>query len=718
MTYRRRALVFLLAVAIGCSLACGDSGQGTSPNPEQASVSIALNPPPASTTIAVGNTSGIQFTPVVSNDPGNNGVDWAVTCSLNTVSESACGTLNIPTFHSASGTAVTYVPPATLSTGTLTVNVTVFATADHTKNVTTAVSISSYTAALNGTYILQVQGSDPNPYPYQSTGVFVFDGSGNITSGQQTLNTAFGFSSTYTLQGSSGTPSTYFIGPDGRGSITLNLQQASTGTTYQETFTFTVISSAQSLVAELNVNAGMSGSGTLELQDQTAIATMPTGAYAFVTNGSDSGSLVDGGPPGFGTPVPTAFGGVFNIDNNPSTGSISGNGSLADQDYYNPQATRRVLLSCAPPTGVTGSVSQPAAMGIVTITLTGASCFGLTPPGSIQFTGYIVDATHIRLIETDDLDGNSGFLTAGIAVSQGIAAGTFTNASLTGPYVFGVLGYDVNSFVPSSFTSVSVVNADGNGNFTGITDTLFLGESGAFTASTLTGTYVTDIDLAGRVDLTPKFSGLSPKPKAVVLLYLTGNGTPPLLLWSEGADINFSAVGTGIGYPQAANASTFSFGNHETYGFNLTQNVFQEIDGSGEMLATINGIAGTLTGTIEDFNNNEFNGGGAVALSDTFTLPADSFGRIAGTFMNVSGNIGPSVEYYMVDDNHGFLVETDLLTLGQTTLGYFTQSCDVTNAVSCQAAQKSSRRYVSQGSASRSVNRNPKSAGFLKGRGY
>jgi hypothetical protein len=236
------------------------------------------------------------------------------------------------------------------------------------------------------------------------------------------------------------------------------------------------------LIAELEPNtSGISAHGTLELQDPTAAATVPTGAYAFVTNGSDAGSSTG---PGSGTAVPTAFGGVFNIDNNPSTGSISGNGSLADQDYYNSKGTR-TFLSGAPPSGLTGSVSQPSAMGIVTITMTGASCFSLSPPGTIQFTGYIVDSTDIRLIESDDVDGSSGFLTAGIAVSQGTAAGTFTNASLSGPYVFGVLGYDLNASSPSSFTSAGVINADGSSNLSGINDTFFPGVSAAFTANPL-----------------------------------------------------------------------------------------------------------------------------------------------------------------------------------------------------------------------------------------
>lgn len=699
MVARRRIPPFLLLAAICFLAACGGSSHSSQSSQSAPGVSIALNPAPNATSIPVGNTTGIQFNPTVNNDPNNYGVDWAVTCSQSTAIVGACGTLSISTFHSASGTPVNYIPPTFINTGSLTVNVTVFATADHTKNVTTPITVTSYAAVLNGTYILQVRGSDSNPYPYETTGVFLFDGNGNITSGQQTINTVGGFSATYTAQGST-TPSTYFVGPDGRGLITLNLQQAGTAASIQETYTFMVVSSADALVADIEPNLGSSASGTLELQDPSAATTMPMGAYAFVTNGSDSGSA---NGPGQGIPVPTAFGGVFNIDNNPSTGSISGAGSLADQDYYNSTGSTRKLLSCVPPTGVTGSVSQPTSLGIVTITLTGATCFGQTLPASIQFTGYIVDATHIYLIESDDINGTGGFLTAGIAVNQGSAAGTFTAASLTGPYVYGVLGYDINAAVPSSFTSTGVINADGTSKITGINDTFYPGDSVAYTANKLTGKYSLDANQIGRAALGPRFSGASPQVQFQLLAYLTGNGTPPLILWAEGEDPNFPAIGTGIAYPQSANASSLSFGNPETYGFSLTEGP-SEIDGTGTMQSRINGVAGTLTGTLDNTNNNDFPGAGLpLSLLDTFVLPTDKFGRIAGTFMN-TGGAGPYFEYYLVDDNHGFFEETDLLTSGLVGIGYFAQACDVTSSTSCQvAAGASFAKRASKRSNSRNL---------------
>jgi len=85
---------------------------------------------------------------------------------------------------------------------------------------------------------------------------------------------------------------------------------------------------------------------------------------------------------------------------------------------------------------------------------------------SLQFTGYIVDGSHIQLIETDAAAGAASpfGLTAGPAIGQGTATGTFTgNASFTGTKVFGIPGVDLSNsnLAPSTLTSAGLFTADG-----------------------------------------------------------------------------------------------------------------------------------------------------------------------------------------------------------------------------------------------------------------
>jgi hypothetical protein len=60
----------------------------------------------------------------------------------------------------------------------------------------------------------------------------------------------------------------------------------------------------------------------------------------------------------------------------------------------------------------------------------------------------------------------------------------------------------------------------------------------------------------------------------------------------------------------------------------------------------------------------------------------------------------------MIDDNRGFMEETDLANTGQVSLGYFAQSCDVTSPTSCQAAASQSFARALRKSSSRGLKKN------------
>src|SRR5258708_25668300 len=140
-------------------------------------------------------------------------------------------------------------------------------------------------------------------------------------------------------------------------------------------------------------------------------------------------------------------GGVLNID---SPNTISGNGSVADQDdagFVFPSAV------------MSRTTGEPDPFGSLKFNLT--TDFA----SSIQFTGYIVDSTHIKLIESDIDGSGAGFgATAGVAVGQGAATGTFTtNKSFAGKYVFGILGEDLSG-LSSSLGSVGKITSRRDGN--------------------------------------------------------------------------------------------------------------------------------------------------------------------------------------------------------------------------------------------------------------
>src|SRR5262249_38722896 len=150
----------------------------------------------------------------------------------------------------------------------------------------------------------------------------------------------------------------------------------------------------------------------------------------------------------------------------------------------------------------------------------------------IQFKGYIVDGSHMKLIESDNTSGTGFGSTGGVAIGQGAATGTFkTAAALTGPYVFGIPGVDVteNFFntAPATLTSAGVFTADGSGAVTnGFTDTFLEANCiqascnqnfvlGAKISSAFSGTYTLAASGTGRGRVN--ISNLSPKPSPTYL---------------------------------------------------------------------------------------------------------------------------------------------------------------------------------------------------------
>ncbi|MGD0416364.1 MAG: hypothetical protein ABSA80_13480 [Terriglobales bacterium] len=673
-------ILFLLAAAMISLLAgCGGGSTANVQNPAPpptSTVTIAFQPEPAGS-LAVSFSENL--TAVVTNDPNNYGVDWSLTCQ----NPGNCGSLSA--LHTASGAPTTYTAPPTLSTNSMAVEIVAFATANHAQNVVAPVVVTTFDSTLKGTYVLQAQGVDVNGGPnYQFAGVIAFDGNGNITSGEQTIN--FVNPTTGVLVSKSdpivATPNSYFIGSDGRGTLTVSTGDDEIGGNGVETFTFVLLSDSQALISQMDFGTavtGTSATGTMDLQTSTAA---PSGGYAFAVSGLQLAKM-----------FPVAFGGVFNID---SPNTISGNGSVADEIL-----AKKVTATAV---GLSGTLTSPDSFGAVTLNLT-AGFGAANKPIPLQLTGYIVDNTHIKLIETDNTAGSAAPFgsTVGLAIGQGPATGTFTtNTSFSGTYVFGVPGVDLSNsnILPSTLTSVGLFTADGSGNLNdGFTDTFLQlntaqgtvasPQTGAQISAPFTGTYSVDSTGTGRASSTS--ITFNPEPKhdyqPVFFFYLTGNGNPPLVL--EGGDTHYPSVGAGIAYPQSANPLTFS----GDYGFSFTQvNSSGENDGTAQMNANPTATPPSLSGFADV--NLAFGATPDQLFTGSFSTPASNgvFPGALGTNNATTNNNNSSVfnpqiavDYYIIDSGHGFFVETDLVNAtspeqpGQVSFGYYavrTQLCD------------------------------------------
>jgi hypothetical protein len=411
----------------------------------------------------------------------------------------------------------------------------------------------------------------------------------------------------------------------------------------------------RTLVTEFDASA--SGSGEIDPQDISgAGAATPAAGYAFAVSGYDQ--FVENG-------FPESMGGIINVD---GPGTISGTGSVFDaNDGYSGSTFAGLGLAN------TSVVSAPDSSGRVTFTLDSSDPVDFP---EIILAGYIVDSTHIRLVETADT--YEGTL-AGTALSQGANTGTFGTTSVVGgnTYVVAMTGSDTNDaflqfvgqITPSGSTSA----------VSGIVDFNDLVLTEVASPDPVTGSSYA-VDAAGAGDVT--ITNLSDGATAFnIQLYLDGNGNA-LAISMDSTD---AIGGFGFMQPTAAVGAFASSNFSGSYGLDVTGwdvNYDGEFDAVGPVSA--DGTS-AITGTV-DLNWLNF----AVApatypaapVTGTFTANANGVFSDGLTGLDLtdctlftSGGAGCSADlfnYYLTGDTAGdtFAIETDL---NQITLGYFTQ---------------------------------------------
>ena len=649
----------------------------------------------------------VTLTATVTNDPNNAGVDWALLPKTCQVQGNPCGTLSAP--HTPSGTPVIYTPPTTLPNNNLNVVVVAYATEDQSHNALSQIDVSAFGSNLSGTYVLEAQGADSVFNPYQFAGLVVLDGNGNITAGEQTVNffdqtVGTQVSDTNTITGGS-----YFLGPDGRGTITINTANSDIG---PESFSFVFLSGSQALISALPTSIlTISGTGTMDLQDpkyQTIpYPPPPPGGYAFVTNGTTATAT---------GPAPQAFGGIVDID---SSDNVVESGSVMDQYVAINGVGQAPIWNNTKPTG---SVSNTSTFGgVITLALNVPTFTNSNPTPT--FTGYIVDDNHIKLIESD---GTSS--TVGLAVAQGSDFGTFSDASFSGTYAFGVTGVDLDNIniPPASTTLVSagLFTVDGVGDMNGFTDTLlqsntFPGVNGNCTVNGATpngaqisatfddATYSVDNAGLGRIGVS--LGSFSPQPvckgfASHFLFYLISNGTAALAL--EVGNGHYPFVGTGIAYLQSTSPVFPDPTPNNMYGFSFTQQNGSEYDGTAQMTVNPSATPPSLSGTVDNNTGVGQSFTGTYAPQPSCPVSPSSSGCFAGTFSNVgrdSAFVGTppagdtyafAADFYIIDADHGFFVEADLLQqpTPQVAFGYYARRNSVAGQPTCPTAQPGDER--------------------------
>ncbi len=557
-----------------------------------AAVFIQLTNAPS--TLTVNQT--VNLTANVGNDSSAAGVDWS--CS-----GAACGTF-APT-HTASGAATVFTAPA--SPGIVTVTAT--ATADASAKASIAITVVPIgsNAMLNGTYVFSVQGVNGSG-SYSAVGTIVADGNGHITAGEQD------FADESMQAGPDALTGAYAIGPDGRGSITLDVSNANLPQNGVETFSIAVTSSAHALIIEFDGTANSSGS----LDAQAASALDPaaiSGAFAFTAQGVDIANR-----------SPITHGGVLTM--NAASGTITGG------TYY--ENDGGAIFTSA----TTGSLTAPDSFGRGTLVLS----------VGLDFVYYAVQGQVLRLIEPDV----PTLMTGGSMYGQGDAGAnaTFSNASLTGNYVLSLAGG--TAFGPLAMAGQ--FSADGAGNFAaGAAD---LNNGGVTTFASIAGQarYTIAGNGVGTLTLPP---GVDQRGSVSTLLIFAVS--PALNLFDPNSasggggalvmDNDGGAIASGYIVPQAAGV----FEGH--YALNLQfVGSAGETDWVGQSVAS----GGALTGSV-DINEAGLTSAG-LTLTGGFAADTANAGRWTGSF--TVNTVTHKITYYQVSATLLVIVDTDAADIG------------------------------------------------------
>ena len=570
----------LLLASLALS-ACGGGGGGSSP----LAISIAIAP--TSANVPVGGT--LQFSATVTNT-NNTGVTWAVSGTGDVGAISSSGVYTAPQSVPSPATVTVTATSQANSTAKATATITVVAAGQ-----------GGYTdASLKGTYVFSFRSIDTNNISSYGAGVVTADGNGNLTAGLEDFNQgSIGFQPNIQFTGN------YTINADGTGTATLGF---ATGTVQWK---FVMLADGSARFIEFN--STLSGSGTLEPQDQSALAASGfAGNYVFQLNGDSTNGTI-------------AQAGVLTFDAN-------GNITSGTEDV-NDQGT---VTSNAAVTGTYVLGSNGRATAQVTSSL-----------GTNHYVFYIVNANKVRIVESD----YPFPATQGVALRQ--SASAFSNSTLKGGYVFASTAIGSNDYIDAA----GQFNADGNGNLTA--GSLDQDNLGTPTSTTL-GASQYSVASNGRttVKLAPG-GGLNPVNLAVYLADATHG-------FAVGLDS--SLVTTGELFQQTDTPFSLaslqgSYGIHLA-GFNVdTAGNTRYLEISAQL--TIDN-AGNATGR-EDVNNQGTSPLAGQVTGGTFTMTSSGRGTLV---LNETWNPNGSTSrfaVYMISKSRFLLVGLDSFQLLQGT---------------------------------------------------
>ena len=519
---------------------------------------------------------------------------------------------------------------------------------------------------LNGTYVFSFTGYDRTNFNssfFAVAGTLTANGSGSFTAGTidvddpalgAALQTGYVFSH-LPVSGS------YSVTADGRGSgsitVTINGSQVEFG------LDFVLTSGSHGLISRFDSNG--SGSGSIDLQTANIPQAALQGSYSFGFSGADS--TVENW---------LATVGSFTLDG-------SGNITAGQQDFSDNGSSVNLQALSLQGSVLTGS---PAAAQLIT------TAAGL---GTLRFDAWVIDATHIKFIETDSiayLEGDAYVATGATAFPSGTLVLTLAGAdSALGSFVSGgLLTSDGSSLITGGLEDINdegyVAQAPSiGGSYT---------SNGARTQLTLNGIYnggwTNNYATAGNYTFAAY-----PYVGGVMLLEIdNGAGSTP-------------GIAGGNLYVQSATTLSTSAG----YGLNLTG---VNYDGEVDLIAQLT-TNGSAASGLYDVNNFGFGVTDAsLGTNGAWSVGSNGRGTMQFPALQTTGNsdiFALGLAFYVVDESTAVVLETDS---SQSATGVLVLQSVLNGATPARAHFMARAPLISRAAASTSGTMSATSAGRVR----
>jgi hypothetical protein len=475
-------------------------------------------------------------------------------------------------------------------------------------------------ANLKGQYAFSMNGQNGATGAFFArVGSFTADGNGNITGGLEDVNVT-GVNETLAF-----TPSTYSISADGRGIINLINQ------TGQISFSVTMISPTQGLLAETDLTA--SASGTFLLQNSSNFSASGfNGDYVFDFLGLDPGG------------APDSIVGQF---------QANGGGSLSGVLDENDNAV---------PSGAQPFTSGSYQMDSTNGPTTGRGAATFVANGILyNYIFYIVNGSKVRFME----NSSTGALTVGDASIQ--SSVPTTAATFNGGFVFSLSGNGTSGPI----TRIGRVTASGSGGLTQIfadnndAGTVTQVPKGSLSATT----YTIDGNFpgSGRGTLTYTDSSLGVYSYVFYLSSASGGVIQDVSINNGKGNVGDGTIQLQTGSPFSASTMAGDYAaNFSGVSSNSSTQVTAEEDYVGHLNFASSGANGNVSGALDfsEFSSNQGAFFNIVVTGNGLTIGGDgstSTGTRNALQLKLASNPSSTLNFvpYIIDSQHMVVAGTD-----------------------------------------------------------